>query len=530
MRQALRGSATRSHRQPDLIRGVQSTKMQCQAIPAPVGGWDAISPLAEMDPTRAPVLDNWFPQPGYVEVRKGYASFSTGMGSSTSVESLMVYNGLSSSKLFSVAGGTIYDSTSSGAASATTVTTLTSNRWRYVNYTTSAGTAYLWACNGVDDPKMYNGSTWATPTITGVTPSNISNVCVFKKYLFLAITGSPDAYYLPLDSIQGAATQLPLGSVMGNGGTLVAIATWTRDGGAGPDDYIAFISSNGQIAIYNGTNPASDFTLVGVYNIAPPIGFKCATKVGGDVAIITVEGVIPMSVAIQTDRAATERISLTQRINNAMNAAAQMYKSNFGWELIAYPTGTAAILNVPTAEDSTAQQFVMNTITGAWCRFTGWNANCFAFMNNTLYFGGNTGVVYKAWTGSVDGSTAIEAVGQTAYNFFNEIGLTKRFTAVQPLITTDQSVTPAIGISTDFRDNAVVGTPTASTVASALYDSAIYDTDVYSVEGRTSADWVAAPQVGKAASVHFRASSNSTSQITIQLNGANVMFEAGSFY
>ncbi len=106
----------------------------------------------------------------------------------------------------------------------------------------------------------------------------------------------------------------------------------------------------------------------------------------------------------------------------------------------------------------------------------------------------------------------------------------KRFTALQPLITTDQNVTPALGISTDFRDNALVSTPSASAISSALYDSAIYDTDVYAVEGRTSADWTTVSGIGQCAALHFRASTNATGTITIQLNGFHIVYEPGEFY
>ena len=501
--------------------------------PAPVEGWDQISPLSAMDPKRAIVLDNWFCQPGYVEVRKGYTAQSSGVGTtSTPVQSIFSYHGLTSAgdKLFTIAGGTIYDCTAVGTASATSITGLSSSRWQGVNYTTSAGVEYLWIANGIDAPKHYNGSAWATPTITGVTGTDILNPAVYKKYIWGVLSGSMDACYLPLDSVAGSGTKFPLGSVMGGGGYLVAIGALTRDGGSGPDDYICFVSSRGQVAVYHGTNPASDFTLVGVYNIAPPIGYRCLTKVGGDLAIITLDGVMPLSVVIQQDRGSDAKTAMTLRINNAMNTAAQSYKANFGWELTIFAKGTAAILNVPTAENVTAHQYVMNTLTGAWSRFTGWDFNCFTVLNDKLYAGTNVGTVVQAWTGSIDGSTQIDAIGQCAYNYFGKPGIDKRFTALQPLITTDQNVTPALGISTDFRDNANVSTPSASSTASALYDSAIYDTDVYAVEGRTSADWTTVAGIGQCASLHFRASTSATGAVTIKLNGFHVVYEPGEFY
>src|SRR5678816_2360910 len=74
-------------------------KAQGKSIPPPVEGWDAVSPLANMSPKRAIALENWFPQPGFVEVRKGYASHSTGMGSSTPVQSILIYNALNTTCL-----------------------------------------------------------------------------------------------------------------------------------------------------------------------------------------------------------------------------------------------------------------------------------------------------------------------------------------------------------------------------------------------------------------------------------------------
>lgn len=503
------------------------------SAPAPVEGWDAISPLSAMDPERAIVLDNWFPQPGYVEVRKGYAGARSGVGTtSTPVQTLLTYNALAAvnNKLFGIAGGAIYDVTAEATASATSVSGLSSSRWRGVNYTTSAGIEYLWICNGLDAPRHYDGSSWAAPTITGVTASSIINVAVYKKYIWGVLDGTMDACYLPLDSIAGAANKFPLGSVLGMGGYLVAIGTWTHDAGFGPDDYICFISSRGQIAVYHGTNPASDYTHVGTYNTAPPIGLNCFTKVGGDLAINTLDGILSLSQTFTQDRAADQRIALTNRINNAMNVAAQSYKDNFGWEFKVFAKGTAAILNVPVGENVTAYQYVMNTLTGAWCRFTGWNFNCFAVLNDKLYAGTNVGTVVEAWRGAIDGSTQIDAIGQTAYNYFKKPGVDKRFTALQPLITTDQNVTPALGISTDFRDNASVSTPSASSTSSALYDSAIYNTDVYAVEGRTSADWTTVAGIGQCAALHFRASTSASGAITIRLNGFHIVYEGGEFY
>lgn len=518
------------------------------SIPAPVGGWDAISPLASMRPDRAIVLDNWFPQPGYIEVRRGHKVHAT-VGASP-VQTLMHYNALTTatSKLFAVSNGSIFDVTSGGDISSADVTGLSSSRWQSVNYTNSSGTAYLWACSGSDSPRMYDGSSWSTPSISGITSSDIINVNVHKNRLWFCLDGSMKAAYLNTDSIQGTATPFNLGSVMGKGGFLVAMGTWTHDAGSGPDDYAVFLSSRGQSAVYQGTDPsdATKWSLVGVYDLGEPLGYRCLTKVAGDLAVITVDGVLPFSVARSVDRGADATIAITANINTAMNIAARSYKDNFGWELTPYPKGMMALLNVPIQENLTQHQYVMNTLTGAWCRFTGMDANCWINYQENLYFGGNAGEVCRADYGALDKSDPVDAVGQGAYQYFKSKGSLKRFTMLQPLITTDSNTNPALGVSTDFKDNASLGTPTSAAISAALYDSAIYDTDVYPIESRNISDWTSISGVGQSASIHFRARTGSEGGVTLwgtgewggsswslpasgevvmKLNGFNIMYE-----
>ena len=145
------------------------------SIPAPVGGWDAASPVADMDEDRALVLDNWFPSTTDVRVRHGHKIQASGMGSAV-VDSLMAYSGLTSatSALFAATGGVIYDVSASGVA-VSSATGFSNNRWQHTNFTTSGG-KFLWICNGTDAPQHYNGSVWAAPSLTGITATDVINV------------------------------------------------------------------------------------------------------------------------------------------------------------------------------------------------------------------------------------------------------------------------------------------------------------------------------------------------------------------
>lgn len=522
-----------------------------KSIPAPVGGWDAVSSLADMKEDRAVVLDNWFPSTADVRVRRGHQPHCIGMGSGV-VDTVMVYNGLTeaSSAMFAVSGGSIYDVSADGTAVISTETGLASNRWQYINFTTSGG-KFLWCCNGADDSRHYNGSVWATPVITGITSSDIINVNGHKGRIWFVLKDSTKAAYLPTGSIAGAATEFELGGLFTQGGFLVAMATWTRDGGAGTDDLAVFISSRGQAAVYAGTDPASASTweLIGVYDVGPPIGYRCFTKVGAELMLVNLDGVLPLSKGLVLERSAQAQVTITLNINSAMNEAARLYKDNFGWEMIPYAKGTMAILNVPIQEGELQHQYVMNTITGAWCRFKGMNANTWAVYKDDLHFGGNDGTVHHADITGIDFLTPIDAVGQGAYNYYGSPGVLKQWKMMQPLITTDSDSRPAVGISTDFKDNASLGTPSASATISALYDTAVYDTDVYAVEGRTVAEWTSISGLGQCASIHFRAQTGSAVGVTVwgddwgddwstaisgevvmRLNGFNIIYEGGGFF
>lgn len=520
MRQALRRKAV-----------PQAQVSEPVSIPSPVGGWDAFSAVSNMPPDHAIVLDNWFPTTKDVRVRRGFTFYATGLGSSV-VESLLIYNGLTatSSKMFAAAGGVIYDISSSGAGSSS-LTSLSNNRFQYADFTTPGG-KFLWICNGIDAPRHYNGTVWSAPalTVTTYTANDIINVNAHKHRLWFVFKGSTVAGYLATNAVAGVVSNFELGGQFTKGGYLVAMATWTMDGGIGIDDYAVFMSSRGQLAVYKGTDPSSSTTwsAVGTFDLGPPIGYRCFTKVAGDVAIINIDGVLPLSKALNTDRGAAAGIAITKNINDAMNEAARSYSGLFGWELTPYPKGTMAILNVPIQEGQTQYQFVMNTLTGAWCRFLGQNANCWAVYKDALYFGGNAGKVYLADNGGLDDTAPIDAVCQQAYNYMGSKGQFKDFKMLRPLLTTDADSRPSVGVSTDFKDNVVLGTPTAATASSALYDTAIYDTDDYAPDSRSVADWTGIVGQGYCASIHFRFRSAPTSGTLItRWNGANVLFERG---
>ena len=492
---------------------------QSAAIPPPVKGLNARDALASMAPDEAITLDNWFPRGNDIALRRGHEVHATNFPAP--VETLMEYNGPSSRVLFAAAGTEIYDATLSGPIGAAAVTGLGNARWQHTMFTTSGGT-FLIAVNGADAPRNYNGSAWAsTPAITGVTASGLIAVTSHKRRLWFVENASSKAWYLGTEAIGGAATAFELGSVFRFGGALRAIIPISHDAGEGLDDYLAFVSAKGEVALYEGTDPddAAEWRLVGVYRIGAPIGDRSYIQVGGDAAVITEDGVVSLLKAIQLDRSAQSQASITDKLSPLFADYVRLNRTRFGWQGISYPAGNYAAFNVPQPSGR-AVQLVMNVITGAWCRFTGQNANCWSLLNNDIYFGGQT-AVYKADTGRNDNGVAIVGDVKTAFNYFGNRGMLKRFLLLRPSFTSSGTPSPAITLNVDFKDAPPTGTPTF-TSSGAQWNVAQWNAAQWGGGQQTNQTWTTTHGVGRCAAVRMTTSSTSAE---ISISSFDVSFE-----
>lgn len=226
------------------------------------------------------------------------------------------------------------------------------------------------------------------------------------------------------------------------------------------------------------------------------------TRVGSDVAVITQQGLLPISQALPFDPSADRSVALTARIQNAMAQAAQVATDNYGWQFISYPLQQLAVLNVPLVENENQVQFVMNALTGAWCQFIGWNANCFALFKDNLYFGDNSGKVQAAYQSGLDGFATIQANMQCAYNWFDEPGRLKRMTLIQPLMVSSGNVTPTLSVDEDFGISPVTA-PISTGFSSSLWDFAIWDMSTWSGTMQVYSSWLSAEAYGHALAVHL---------------------------
>lgn len=494
------------------------------SLPAPVGGWNSRDSLAAMDVKDAVTLINLVPRNTSVELRDGYSRHATGF--SGQAETLIAYSGGATNKLKVIAGGSVYDITSSGAVGAAELAGLTNSRWQYVNVATPGGN-FIEMCNGADSVYTYDGTTWTdrSGAITGVTSSNLININLHKNRVWFIEKNTLKAWYLPTQSITGAASALDLRAFCTRGGYLMAMATWTVDAGYGVDDLAVFITSQGEVLVYRGTDPssASTWALVGVWWIGSPVGRRCFVKYAGDVLIICQDGVYPLSGALQSSRV-NPRVAITNKIQPSVSDAVTSYGSNFGWQVIPFPQQNLLFLNVPYAEGSNQRQFVMNTISGAWCQFMGWNANCFELFNDNIYFGAN-GFVGKAWSTSQDGGAAISIDGLQAFSYFGSSAQQKRFTMMRPVLFLNSSQTVNANMNIDF-DTVTAPASSISTVSfsGSLWNTGLWDSATWSDTYSVSKQWQGCTGVGFAGAPHIAATMTGAA---LQWVSTDVVMEGG---
>ncbi len=479
-----------------------------RTLPAPVEGWDTREALADMPEKRAVILDNWFPSTDKVNIRPGYSSHVTGIGAS--VETLMEYVPLTgTSKLFAAADDSIYDVTSAGAVGAAEVSSLSNARWQYVNFGTAGG-QFLLCVNGADDPLNYNGSAWATsPAITGPTAANLVWINAHQRRLWFGERDSLTAWYLPVNTLGGAAASFSLAGIATRGGYIMGMGTWSRDGGDGLDDVAAFVTSEGECIVYQGTDPASASTwsLVGRFDIGKPIGRRFSIKAGADLLLLTESGVVALADVLSLDRSQTERVAITSQINRAFNEYVRSYGALFGWQPVIYPRRTMLLFNVPTSSNA-ADQIVFNTITRAPCRFTGVPAVCWSLSGNDLYFGSSNGTVYKFDGGATsDAGTNINTDALQAFSYFGAPGQSKAFKRARPIFEANTSPAIAVELNVDFRIVPPSSVPTTLSNNAGIWDTALWDAGLWGGDADIYDGWLGVRGMGRAAALRMRTAS-----------------------
>jgi hypothetical protein len=175
-------------------------------------------------------------------------------------------------------------------------------------------------------------------------------------------------------------------------------------------------------------------------------------------------------------------------------------------------------------EGNNQQQYVMNTITGAWCNYTGWNANCMEMFNDEPYFGGN-GYVAHAYFGAIDDVNNITAIGLQAFNNFNSAGTLKRFTMSRPIFRTDGQPAIFAGVNIDFNTDVPTTSLTYAPSTYAKWDSAIWDAALWGGGLSVTKYWQGVNGVGFCGALRLKISSQTNE---VHWASSDYVYEVGA--
>lgn len=493
-------------------------KSLSRSVPPPIRGWNARDARDDMKPDEALLLDNWRPRASDVVTRNGYA-LHCDTEESGAVETIVEHSAGGYRQLLCAVNGKILNV--STATPASLGTGFSEDRW---NTATMGG--YTVFVNGTDTPQKWEGTTLSTAAYTGVTSTDLVDVMAFKRRLYLVEKDTQSFWYGATDAVQGSLTEFNLGATGGGiHGNLVTLGSISLDGGDGPDDYFVAVMSSGQLVVYTGSDPGSNFSRIGIFEMGAPLGRRCLIKAGPDLIAMTKGGFVSL---LQTFPNGTmpPREALSGKIERAIIDAVDTAGNLNGWEALLYPLGEMLIFNVPVTAE-VYRQFVWNPSTKAWSRFTGVNAYCWALFNDRPYFGGADGVVYQFDTGSSDAGEPIQTDAKTAWNYFGDRGRLKRWTAARPIFSAEGGVSLSLILNTDFEDRSPTSSlSSTSGVTPAIWDDAIWDQEIWAGGEEVAKEWQSITGIGYSASL--RVQTNASGQ-TIKWNSTQYIFEPGGY-
>lgn len=512
----------RPKKRPPLHKG-QTEKPAAvpHVFPAPVRGWHTEALLAEPEQGVARVLDNFIPRANGIEMRKGTVEHAT---TGDPVISLWTYSSGGVSEMFAATETAIYDVTSAGTSvPSAAVSSQTAGDYSVQQFGTTGGD-FLYVVNGSDDPQVYDGSTWAvrnggsTPSLSGsgLTVSDLDFVWSYASRLFFIEKDTTNVWYLAADSVGGTLNRLVLSSIFTKGGTLLWGATWSLDAGDGLDDKWVVCSSEGEVAVYSGTDPstASNWSLQGVYKLPRPLGRHAFLQVAGDILIATEDGLLSLSQATQTDSAQLEETAISNPIRTYwQDKAGELSKD---WRMAKVEADGFALITQPLPVGVAASQgrmLVINTQTLAWARFTGLNADCITVLGDKAYFGSDDGWIYQMQTRGNDDGAAYTCTYIGAHESLGAYGQEKTILQMRGLFDATTPFSPSLTVLSDYDVTAPSAPAAAADFSLAVWDAAIWDTDEWDAVGdrySNRARWVSIGKTGIAVAPVLQITSNST--------------------
>lgn len=483
---------------PNTRRG-QVQRAAAVTIPASVKGMNAIQALPLMDPAECIFTYNILAADFGMEVRAGYAEWANGWTGGIA-RTVITFEGNTNAddKLFIANEEGIWDVTTEGVTAPVKVVTFPSalnnaGISTYVNFTNDGNARFLLLCDCENGYYKYTRATntWVKMTegagadqIAGVNPALFDYVMIWKERVWFVEKDSANGWYLATGVFEGSVTQFNFGKQFRFGGGLRSLHNWTLDGGDGIDDHLVSISGAGDVLIYQGTDPsaASTFGLKGSWYVGElPAGNRIASDFSGELYILSVQGLLPMSGVLQGAALAEPFTYLTAKISPFIRDVMADVIADFGWHIHVHPKESLLYVNSPPQFARAQQAFVLYFGNRAWSIVRGldkahtanWQGEVYwtDIVVNKLYIErGNVDRVFL--DPDVDGQpdaitwdllTAYQQLGENPAQY-------KRCQYIRPIFVSGGVPAFTVQARYDYDVNQIEGTPAFGGGGSALWD------------------------------------------------------------
>lgn len=365
------------------------------------------------------------------------------------------------------------------------------------------------------------GETW-------VVPDQFNVVLAHMNRLWFADSTNLAVYYLPIQQKSGQLAVLPLNAVFKRGGHIVAMYTWTTEGGINVNDQLVVFSSNGEAVVYGGIDPgpAGDFTMAGIFRFDSPMSKHSVVNYGGDLYVLISTGMVPFSTLM---RAETEQLGQSDR-----NVFSNFYKASLnnrqrpGWQAIVNPSSGRLICNMPQGGTNNYSQMVRFMPNPIWASWSALPARCWGWVDNRLFFGSDDGRVYEMHPNFLnDNGNPIKVDVQAAWSNFGTPAA-KHFKMILPYLQTDGTPQPFVDIKVDYDMSLPSNQPDVTFAdPGATWDIATWDVDFWASAVMSHNNWSGVGDLGRVGAPRLTAL---VRDCQFALTGWDVLYEAGSVF
>lgn len=399
--------AIHAFRQGQTRRG-QEIQLRTRNISAPIRGIDSRIATTLEAPYHCAYCFNLVPSEFGMQVRSGYREWQIGLddGNPGAVRTIIPFDGIEDAgaddRLFAATPEGIWDVTVQDGTPVLKVAfadiTGEAGYGVYAHYVDNAGANSLFFADSKNGLFAYDpvADTWAQAAgITGPTVTDIRFVVLHKQRLWLIEENDTKAWYLPVGSASGAATEFFFGSKFRHGGSLEGIFSWSVDGGAGLDDLFVAVSHAGDVLVYEGDDPSSAATWSsrGVYYIGElPQGPFFGAEHGGELYLLSAQGLIGMSDLLRGVNAlenATDTIS--QKITSLIRITLARTAGMNGWHVRNVPSLGGLLIQTPAVPGLPPIQFFYNFAAQGWGFWRDVPMTAFDSWNGSIAFGDGDG-------------------------------------------------------------------------------------------------------------------------------------------